>query len=709
MKERPEPNQKIDVSHSQNVITIQAGRDVHYHEAERPLNNEEGTRKAPHKEPELRRNKMKRETIPQKIKDKLLVEAMHRCCLCPQHEDITETHHIWPISEKGPNTEDNLMVVCPTCHAKIHRRPRMYTVKQLKEYKERWVSRCAQGIPIEMLIPSLHHQTEPEPNFVGRVEMLSTITGWYNDPSVHIGALIGWGGVGKSALVRRWYDTLTEDNIQPDGIFWWGFYGNAYLERFLEELLEYLAQGRIDVKEIKEAWQRVEKIKEFIAKGEYLIILDGLEEMQKGEEKGAEFGCLKHREFIDLLKFIADVNIRGLCLITTRYPLKDIENYRALTYQNIEVEQLGLDDARALFRKFGVRGEQDEIDKVINEYDGHALSLTLLCGHIVEKFDGDIKKAGEIPSFHSDKEAGGKAHRILLWYKSQLNEEQLAFLKIFSIFRKQVTEKDFEGVFRSKMGHCLVDMSIFSFMGIVDNLCKRRLITKGQDTYTTHPLIKNYFESIFNEEDKRLCHKHIYQYIGSYAPEKPNTLEEMQPLFEQVYHGCSARLYDEVYKLYDEKICRKEEYFLQDKLSALETNLSLVKTFFPKGDLSQMPLVSKKSAQSWLLNEAGLTLLSTGRPKEAEELFIRKTNMQIEDKDWKNASVGYRNLTELQFRIGEIEKALLSAKKALELSEKAKFDQFIVYSKSYLAWILHLLGKTKEAEKGFREADELEA
>ncbi|MBU1262739.1 tetratricopeptide repeat protein, partial [bacterium] len=466
---------------------------------------------------------------------------------------------------------------------------------------------------------------------------------------------------------------------------------------------------RIDVKEIKEAWQRVEKIKEFIAKGEYLIILDGLEEMQKGEEKGAEFGCLKHREFIDLLKFIADVNIRGLCLITTRYPLKDIENYRALTYQNIEVEQLGLDDARALFRKFGVRGEQDEIDKVINEYDGHALSLTLLCGHIVEKFDGDIKKAGEIPSFHSDKEAGGKAHRILLWYKSQLNEEQLAFLKIFSIFRKQVTEKDFEGVFRSKMGHCLVDMSIFSFMGIVDNLCKRRLITKGQDTYTTHPLIKNYFESIFNEEDKRLCHKHIYQYIGSYAPEKPNTLEEMQPLFEQVYHGCSARLYDEVYKLYDEKICRKEEYFLQDKLSALETNLSLVKTFFPKGDLSQMPLVSKKSAQSWLLNEAGLTLLSTGRPKEAEELFIRKTNMQIEDKDWKNASVGYRNLTELQFRIGEIEKALLSAKKALELSEKAKFDQFIVYSKSYLAWILHLLGKTKEAEKGFREADELEA
>jgi hypothetical protein len=45
--------------------------------------------------------------------------------------------------------------------------------------------------------PSLHNQTPPEPNFVGRKEMLETITEWYNNPEVRIGALIGWGGVGK--------------------------------------------------------------------------------------------------------------------------------------------------------------------------------------------------------------------------------------------------------------------------------------------------------------------------------------------------------------------------------------------------------------------------------------------------------------------------------------------------------------------------------
>ena len=129
----------------------------------------------------------KRKHMAKEIRDKLLVEAMHRCCLCPQHEDITDIHHIVPISEKGPDTEDNLMVVCPTCHAKIHRIRTMYNPEQLKMYKDRWVNLCSKRLTLEERLkeapgislsfkPSLHNQTSPEPNFVGRKEMLETIT-----------------------------------------------------------------------------------------------------------------------------------------------------------------------------------------------------------------------------------------------------------------------------------------------------------------------------------------------------------------------------------------------------------------------------------------------------------------------------------------------------------------------------------------------------
>ena len=46
----------------------------------------------------------RRKRIPKAVRDKLLVEAMHRCCLCPEHHDVTDLHHIVPINEDGPNT-----------------------------------------------------------------------------------------------------------------------------------------------------------------------------------------------------------------------------------------------------------------------------------------------------------------------------------------------------------------------------------------------------------------------------------------------------------------------------------------------------------------------------------------------------------------------------------------------------------------------------
>lgn len=661
-----------------------------------------------------------RKTLSRKIKDKLLVDAMHRCCLCPQHEDITDIHHIVPISEKGPNTEENLMVVCPTCHAKIHRIRTMYSPTQLKMYKDKWVNLCARGLTLEerlkdapgiqlCLSPSLHNQTPPEENFVGREEYLKTITDWYKSEEVRIGALIGWGGVGKSALVRKWYDKLESNKIRPDGIFWWNFYIRPDLEPFLNELLRYVSGGQIEPETIKSTWEKVERIKEYLGQGEYLIVLDGLEEMQKGQTSGEEFGCMEHRECADMLKFLADTKGNGLCLITTRYPLKDIKKYEKTVYQKEDIERLSIEDGRRLFNKVGVKGKQEEIDSVIEEYDGHALSLTLLSKYLVEDFEGDITKTKEIPPFHSDKEAGGKAHRILLWYAKQLNEEQSAFMKIFSLFRRAVREGDFEGVFRAEMetemNQALREILAFAFKRMVDNLVDRRLISRDKDnTYTAHPLIKSYFESIFDQDDKKLCHKRIYEYIGGYAPARAETLEQMQPLFEQVYHGCAAGLYDEAFNIYKIRI---DDAYLTYVIGAWETDFSLVRNFFPEGDLSQMPLVSRKRDQSWLLNEAGLSLLATGRPKEAQETILVGIKMDIEDEDWENASVGYRNLADLRFRTGEMVSGLDSAYKALEMSEKARRDDYIITSKGFTGWIFHLMGKTEKAGKEFREADEL--
>ena len=297
-----------------------------------------------------------------------------------------------------------------------------------------------------------------------------------------------------------------------------------------------------------------------------------------------------------------------------------------------------------------------------------------------------------------------------------MSDAERIFLNIFSLFRRDVTEDDYASVFRhvieeTGFNDVFVKMDGLDFTDLVKGLVEWRLISFDEinKLYTTHPLIKGYFEFDFEEKEKKLCHKRIYNYFGKDAPEKPETLEEMQPLFEQVYHGCAAELYDKVINdVYFDKIRRSDEHFITHILGAWEIDISLVRTFFPKGNFSQMSLVTNKIDQNWLLAIAGLALLATGRPKEAEKLLFKKTNMQIKVKDWKNASKGYGLLADLQFCTGELESGLENANKALDTAEKAKSDENIMSSKAYLAWIFHLTGKNEEAEKVFREADELE-
>jgi len=548
--------------------------------------------------------------------------------------------------------------------------------------------------------------TPPVPNFVGREDDLITITNWYNSETTKIGAIIGLGGEGKSSIARMWYDNLSTNETLPH-IFWWGFYRNNSIDRFLNSLVIFINGEDI---EIKDSWGKVDWIKRNIGIDKYLIVLDGLEEMQNSIQ-GEIFGKMIHAEFRELLTWLAD-HINGLVLITTRYPMTDINGYIGTKYENIELVGLSLDDARQLFNKAGVKGEQKNIDKIIKDYKGHALSLTLLTNALSEYFNGDIIKADEVPSFDFEDEAGGKAHIILKWYNDKLNHEQRLFMMIFSLFKRDVNNNDFNNVFRyiSTFNVALNAMTELNFNKMVSNLVKLRLINKEKDnTFTAHPHIKAFYESVFPDVDKKACHKRIYEYAKTYEITPANTVTDMDPLFEQVYHGCNAGFYDEVFNdVYYDKIQRKEEGFLIYKLGAWETDLQLIKNFFPNGSLGQLPLVTNKNIQSWLINEAGISLIYTGRPQEAIAPYLKMIEIDITVSDWENTSMGYQNLTSLEYRLGMLDNSIKSARNALKMAENAKNEQYKSISKAYLGYVLFLRGEIEKPLIFFKEASEIE-
>ena len=175
-----------------------------------------------------------------------------------------------------------------------------------------------------------------------------------------------------------------------------------------------------------------------------------------------------------------------------------------------------------------------------------------------------------------------------------------------------------------------------------------------------------------------------------------------------VHHACLCGAYDEAESIHWERIDRRNEYYITQKLGAWEAELEITQEFFPGGDTSQEPLVSSPRDKAWILSVVGLCLDSTGRGNMADRFYERALAIYLESEDWANASVDYQNLSDLYCYRGDLARSLQAAGQALDLARRGGSKDFEKSSLARQAWACHLQGDLDKASQHFRDAEALE-
>jgi len=635
------------------------------------------------------------------------------------------------VSNRSHETDDKKLTESPKEITRLLSKAEKKTTELTKELS-RSFDKDADGTPHKdlktisknrFLIHNLSKLPMSSGLLFGREQELAILDRAWADPHTHILTLVAWGGVGKTALVNEWLNHMEKDNYRgAERVYGWSFYSQGTREDRQVSADEFLAHslawfGDPDPK-AGAPWDKGVRLAALLRQQKTLFILDGLEPLQY--PPGALHGQLKDQGLKALLKELANANA-GLCIVTSRVHVADLAHKTKNSVQTVDLENLSPEAGGQLLQHLGVKGTAGELRTAAAEFHSHALALNLLGSYLAAVHDGEIRKHDLIPHLIEDEEHGGHARWMLESYEHWLRgKPELDILYLMGLFDRPAAKGEIDALLTppaiAGLTSNLQNLPYANLQFTLKHVRDLRLLAEKDesrpDTLDCHPLVREHFGEKLHRQNPaawKEAHSRLYEYYKN-LPVKhlPDTLEEMEPLFAAVAHGCQAGLHqttlDEVYW---ERIRRKNEGYIVHKLGAFGVDLAALVNFF-KIPWSQSASELTDSDKGVVLNWAGLDLRALGRLLEATQPMQAGLEFLVKQEDWKRAVANAGNLSELYLTLGEVSQAVVSARQSVDFADRSG-DGFQKESKrTALADALHQSGGIVEAHQLFREAEAMQ-
>lgn len=542
----------------------------------------------------------------------------------------------------------------------------------------------------------------------GRDDELALLDQAWQDEGTKVLVLTAMGGAGKTALMQRWIDEQRYRGAAA--AYAWSFYlqgaggdTQASAAEFFDRALAWFGH---DGSVIRSEHDKGVRLAELVCRQRTLLVLDGLEPLQY-PMGGAMNGALKDKGLVSLCKQLA-AHGNGLLLISSRQPVLELDGLtRARRH---ELKPLTEEAGVALFRAAGIIGTDKELADTVTAYSGHALFLSLLAKYLREYKNSDIRQQDTLrclPDFPEETAESRHAFRVMATHERQLSGRvELQILFCLGLFDRPVAASVMSLL--RKEGILNLSNDEWVFQAACERLRKQGLLNtarpKQPQTLDCHPLVRQYFGKRLAElhpESWRQAHLRLYEHFKAAAKPLPDTLEEMEPLFAAVRHGCAAGMHQKALdEVYWPRIQRSGDNYLCSKLGAFAADLAVVANFFtetwctPAAGLTN---ADKAVVLSW----AAFRLRALGRLIEAAEPMQASMDMLKQQEDWQNAASAASNLSELRLTIGQIAQAIVAGQQSGDI-----FWRMTSYAT--LTDAFHHAGELAESHALFVEAEKMQ-
>lgn len=324
--------------------------------------------------------------------------------------------------------------------------------------------------------------------FYGRNDELATLEQWIVKDHCQLVAVLGMGGIGKTALTVR---CAKQIQGEFDYLIWRSLLDAPPVEDILAELILFLSNDQeINLPDVD---GRVSKLIDYLGKYRCLVVLDNAESiLHSGDACGKDrvSGAGKYRGgyegYGELVKRVGESTHQSCLVLTSREKFKEIAllEGETLPVRSLQLSGLKQAEGQEIFKlKGSFCGTEEEWKVVIEHYAGNPLALRIVAASVQECFDGNISE-----------------------FINYLNKGTLVFDDIRDVLERQFNrlsdmEKEImywlaierEPISLSQLRDDVLSLeSKQKLLETIKSLGRRSLLEKKDATFTQQPVVMEY-------------------------------------------------------------------------------------------------------------------------------------------------------------------------------------------------------------------------
>ncbi|AVH65688.1 NB-ARC domain-containing protein [Nostoc sp. 'Peltigera membranacea cyanobiont' N6] len=341
--------------------------------------------------------------------------------------------------------------------------------------------------------------------FYGRIKELTTLEQWILNEHCRLVALLGIGGIGKTALSVKLAQQI-QDNFEY--VIWRSLREAPPVKIILSNLIQFLSDEQETESNLPESFSdRVSRLLYYLQNHRCLVILDNAESILRS---GSRAGLYRegYEEYGELLRRIGEGTHQSCLILTSREKPKEVAllEGQAIPVRSLPLSGLKVAEGQEILKLKGLSAVEDEWKVMIERYAGNPLALKIVATTIQDIFGGNVTEF-----LQQDTAVFGDIRDVLEQQFERLSDLEKDIMYWLAINRESLTLSELRDDIISPVAQS-------KLLEAVESLGRRSLIEKATPTlidktgsfFTLQPVVMEY---VTNSLIEQVCEEIVTQNI----------------------------------------------------------------------------------------------------------------------------------------------------------------------------------------------------